>query len=123
MYGIFDFLNRNKTRWDWPLIPHTVMKATPGEDPDRYRLASPIDQVNADAPPFLVIHGANDSLVPSREAEYFVTALRGVSESTVDYVEVPGAQHGFDAIASPRTRAIATRIITFLETELAPTRV
>ena len=28
-YGIYDFLNRNRTRDDWPVIPRAVMKASP----------------------------------------------------------------------------------------------
>lgn len=119
LYGIFDFFNRHKTRWDWPLIPRIVMKARPEEDPDRYRLASPIDQIGPHAPPFLVIHGSNDSLVPPREAEVFVEALRRGSSRRVEYLEVPGAQHAFDAIASTRTRAVVTRIAAFLDDVLA----
>lgn len=115
MYGIFDFLNRNNTRWDWPLIPQHVMKARPEEDMERYRLASPIDQVGGHAPPFLVVHGANDSLVPPPEAHAFVAALEAKSDAPVDYVEVPGGQHAFDAVASARTRAVTARIASFLE--------
>ncbi len=115
IYGIFDFLNRHQTRWDWPLIPRIVMKARPEDDPDRYRLASPIDQIGSHAPPFFVVHGSNDSLVPPREAEVFVEALKRVSTRRVEYLEVPGAQHAFDAIASIRTRAVVTRITAFLD--------
>ncbi|MGF1666689.1 MAG: alpha/beta hydrolase fold domain-containing protein [Acidimicrobiia bacterium] len=122
MYAIFDFVNRNRARWDWPLIPRDVMKSRPHEDPERYALASPLDQVGPHAPPFLVIHGGNDSLVPPREAHIFVQALREVSTQPVEYLEVVGAQHAFDAITSTRTRAVATRILAFLETTVATAR-
>jgi acetyl esterase/lipase len=122
MYAIFDFLNRNGARWDWPLIPRDVMKSRPHEDPEGYALASPLDQVGPHAPPFLVIHGGNDSLVPPREAHIFVAALRGVSTQPVEYLEVIGAQHAFDAISSPRTRAVTTRILAFLDTTVAAAR-
>lgn len=115
LYAIYDFANRNGARWDWPLIPRDVMKARVADDPERYALASPLDQVGPHAPPFLVIHGASDSLVPPREAHIFVEALRRVSGAPVDYLEVVGAQHAFDAIASVRTRAVVTRIHSFLE--------
>ncbi len=113
-YGVYDFLIRNDTRPDWPVIPKAVMKATADEAPDLYRLASPIDQVHPDAPPFLVIHGTHDSLVPPREAAVFVEKLASLSESPVEHVEVIGAQHGFDAISSVRTRAVASRVAEFL---------
>lgn len=116
LYGIYDFLNRHNTRIDWPIIPAKVMKATAAAAPDLYRLASPIDHVHSEAPPFLVVHGTHDSLVPPREAEVFVDALRRVSRNPVEYLPVIGAQHGFDAISSIRTRAVARRISDFLHT-------
>lgn len=122
LYAIFDLVNRNGARWDWPLIPRDVMKARVADDPERYALASPLDQVGPHAPPFLVVHGASDSLVPPREAHIFVDALRRVSCEPVDYLEVVGAQHAFDAIASVRTRAVVTRIHSFLESTVTPVR-
>jgi acetyl esterase/lipase len=122
MYAIFDFLNRNGARWDWPLIPRDVMKSRPDEDPARYALASPLDQVGPHAPPFFVIHGGNDSLVPPREAHIFVRALRDVSTQPVEYLEVIGGQHAFDAFASLRSRAVTTRILAFLETSVTAAR-
>ena len=114
MYGIYDFLNRNKTRFDWPVIPRNVMKTTPERDPEAYRRASPLDQVRSDAPPFLVIHGSHDSLVPLPESQYFAKALEEAGAS-VELVEVYGAQHAFDALGGVRTRALAPVIREFLD--------
>lgn len=116
LYGIYDFLNRNRTRSDWPLIPNIVMKADPKVDEAKFRAASPLDQVGAHAPPFLVIHGTHDSLVPPREARAFVEALRKDSRTDVHYVEVEGAQHAFDAVSSPRSRHVAAVAAEFLAT-------
>lgn len=113
LYGIYDFLNRNKTRFDWPLIPRNVMKTTPDLAPDLYRAASPIDQVHADAPPFLVVHGTHDSLVPIGESRFFADALRNVG-GRVEMIEVAGAQHAFDALGGVRTRTLAALIESFL---------
>ena len=41
-----------------------------------YRDASPITQVRPDAPPFFVLHGVDDSLIPAGEAREFVAALK-----------------------------------------------
>jgi acetyl esterase/lipase len=114
LYGIYDFLNRHSTRRNWPVIPRAVMKQ-PIADTPAYRWASPIEHVHAGAPPFLVVHGSSDSLVRAKESTTFVDALTDRSESTVEYLEVPGAQHAFDAIASARTRAATSRMIDFLE--------
>jgi acetyl esterase/lipase len=118
LYGIYDFFNRNKTRFDWPLIPRNVMKTTPDRSPELYRSASPIDQVHPDAPPFLVVHGTSDSLVPIGESRFFVEALHEVGAKVV-LIEVHGAQHAFDALGGVRTRALAVVIQEFLDREVS----
>jgi len=115
VYGIYDFLNRNSTRDDWPIISRWVMKADRAREEELFRQASPLDQVNADAPPFMVIHGAADSVVPAAEAHHFVDALEGVSANPVIYVEVPGANHAFDVIDSLRTHYVISGVQRFLE--------
>ncbi len=115
VYGIYDFLNRNQTRDEWPIIPRWVMKADKGQDEGRFREASPLDQIHPEAPPFLVIHGAGDSVVPVAEAHYFVDALRRTSNHVVAYAEIPGANHAFDVLDSLRTHYVISGIQRFLE--------
>jgi acetyl esterase/lipase len=112
-YGIYDLLIRNATRFDWPFISKYVMKTSPGESPDVYRRASPLDLVRPDAPPFFAVHGEYDSVVLAEESRQFVRALQNVG-ARVQYHEVPGAQHGFDAIPSIRTRAVGALVRDFL---------
>ena len=113
-YGIYDLLVRNPTRYDWPFIARDVMKARSEDRPDLYRLGSPLDQVRPDASPFLVVHGEFDSIVLPSESRHFVEALREAG-GTADYHEVHGAQHGFDAVASLRTRAVANLCVDWLK--------
>jgi acetyl esterase/lipase len=115
-YGIYDLFVRNPTRYDWPFVASHVLKTRSDRDPDLYTLGSPIDQVHPGAPPFLVIHGEFDSIVLPAESEHFVAALREVGVSA-GYFQVPGAQHGFDAIASLRTRAVADMCVAWLQGE------
>lgn len=120
-YGIYDLLVRNPTRIDWPFIARYVLKATATEAPDLYELGSPIDQVHPEAPAFLVVHGEFDSIVLTAESRHFVEALRsGGAEAA--YLEVLGAQHGFDAVASIRSRAVAEACVDWLETKVRPGR-
>ncbi|HSK06049.1 MAG TPA: alpha/beta hydrolase, partial [Acidimicrobiia bacterium] len=112
-YGIYDLLVRNPTRYDWPFVARHVMKAQPTQAPDLYRLGSPLDLVRPDAPPFLVVHGSHDSVVLAEESRVFVTALRRAG-AEVDFHEVRGGQHGFDAIASLRTRSVGRLVADFL---------
>ena len=113
-YGIYDLLIRNPTRYDWPFIAQYVMKSRPHEAPQLYELGSPVDQVRGDAPPFLVVHGEFDSIVLSAESRHFVQALTDVGGS-VEYLEVRWAQHGFDAFASYRARAVGARCADWLD--------
>ena len=115
VYGVYDFINRNKTRDDWPVIPKILMGAQPTDAPERYAAASPLDQVHQNAPPFLVIHGTHDSLVPPAEARQFASALEAVSSSEVTLFEVPGATQSFDIVPSPRTRTVVSAIESFLD--------
>lgn len=113
-YGVYDFLNRHDARDNWPVIPRRVMKATPQEARDAYEQASPLSLVRKDAPPFLVVHGSHDSLVPREEAHYFVDALRKVSRNPVGYAEIPGANHAFDIVYSLRTAHVVNGTLRFL---------
>jgi acetyl esterase/lipase len=122
IYGIYDFLNRNEARDHWPVIPRWVMKADEVENEDLFRQASPLDQVHAGAPPFLVIHGEVDSVVPTAEAHHFVDALRSKSSNAVAYAEVPGANHAFDIVDSLRTHYVISGIHRFLDGIWAPLR-
>jgi acetyl esterase/lipase len=113
LYGVYDFFNRHQHRADWPVIPTRVMKATALSDPHRYRLASPVDLVHAEAPPFLLIHGDYDSLVPLAESKYFASRLAEAG-GPVEMVEVRWGQHAFDVLNGPRSRALACVIEDFL---------
>jgi acetyl esterase/lipase len=112
-YGIYDLLVRNPTRYDWPFVARHVMKAQPLEAPELYRLGSPLDLVRPDAPPFLVVHGSFDSVVLAEESRVFVAALR-LAGGDVEYHEVRGGQHGFDAVASLRARTVGRLVADFL---------
>jgi acetyl esterase/lipase len=69
-------------------------------DADAFRAASPIAHVSADDPPFLLVHGTNDTLVPIRQSEVFLEALRK-SSVACDLVRVDGGGHGDFAIRDP----------------------
>jgi len=115
-YGVYDLVGETGTKAARVrrrhLLDRLVMKTT--ED-QVYRDASPLAQVRADAPPFLVIHGRNDTLVPVEEARLFVERLRAVSTSPVLYVELPGTQHAFDVFPSIRSAHVVRAVGRFVE--------
>lgn len=120
-YAVYDFTNRAGTMGDeftsWILEP-LVMKAFLADEPEKFAAASPLDQLRADAPPFLVIHGDNDTLAPVHDARTFVEELGAVSSAPVLYIELRGAQHAFDTFGSVRTRGVVKAVDRFLNTML-----
>jgi len=63
------------------ILERRVFKCRFDDDRAPFEQASPLYRVNSGAPPFFVLHGMNDTLVPVPEARRFVKALRGVSNS------------------------------------------
>ena len=115
-YGIYDFTNRHGShRADMiRFLEKRVFKSHLAEDLARWEQASPISRVNPHAPPFFVLHGVNDSLMPVEHARLFVQELRKTSTSPVAYAELPRAQHAFDALPSPRAHHTAHAVERFL---------
>ena len=118
-YGVYDLTNRYG---HWPhrgiegLVEQLVMKVRRVDDPERFEAASPIARVRRDAPPWLVVHGTHDSLVPVEEGRRFSTALRDVSSQPVCYAEIPDAQHAFEIFRSVRGHHTLRAVRDFLNT-------
>ncbi|HWC33976.1 MAG TPA: alpha/beta hydrolase [Mycobacteriales bacterium] len=114
-YGVYDIANTlgtraGKQRLDWFL--RSVMFG--GRDEERYNSATALLHVRPDAPPFFVIHGTHDSLVPVAEARELVRQLREVNKEPVVYAELPGTQHGFDVFHSVRGAHVIRGVERFL---------
>lgn len=64
----------------------------PEQVPSQYRDASPVNFVKKGAPPFLLVHGTADSLVPIEQAETFEKKLKA-SGVEVEFLRVEGGTH------------------------------
>ena len=116
IYGRYDWFSTDGDgrREFIDLLEKFVVKKKFATHGDVYLDASPIREVRADAPPFFVLHGADDSLIPVGEAREFVEELRAVSKSPAAYAELPHAQHAFDIFGSPRAHQSAEAVARFL---------
>lgn len=116
LYGRYDWVSREGLgRGQFmPFLERAVVRKRYADEPEVFRAASPLYRVHPQAPPFFVIHGSADSLIPVEEGREFVDALRGVSLDTVGYLELPGAQHAFEVFGSPRARHTATAVESWL---------
>lgn len=105
-YGVYDLTNvENMHELMLPFLEHFVMRSRYAETPELFEAASPISHAHSAAPPFFILHGEKDPMVPSTQAQAFCAALRQAGASTVSYAELPNAHHAFD-IAATGTVAI-----------------
>ena len=76
--------------WTGPSERFPALDFPSGQAPS----VSPIDFVSKDDPPVLLIHGDADTLVPIAHSERIRAALTSAGV-TVDFVTIPGGDHGF----------------------------
>ena len=121
-YGVYDLVEEFDPRdragphgervGQW--FARRIAGATVEEDRDRFVQTSPISHVGPHAPPFFVVHGKSDNLVPVEQARRFVASLREVSSKPVVYAEIPGASHAFEVFHSLRTENVVNGVDRFL---------
>jgi acetyl esterase/lipase len=116
LYGCYDWEDRS-TR-DRSLFQGFLERFVVGQrfdqHPEVFRAASPIARIHSGAPPLLVLHGSADKAIPVVGARAFVERLRAISRAPVGYVELPGAQHGFDMTDGASTAPAVAAISLFL---------
>ena len=117
IYGVYDFVEAGKA-WGreglMRFLEKYVMKTTVGENPKAFEKASPLHRIGPDAPPFFVVHGECDTLVPAPEAREFVNVFRERARAPIAYAEIPGAQHAFEIFPSIRSQLTRDGIEAFL---------
>ena len=123
-YGVYDFTRSDNAMHPLmvPMVAKNVFKVSRTDIAEPLRVASPITHVSEDAPPFFVLHGTNDSLVPVEQARSFAARLAEVSRQPVVYAELPYAQHAFEIFGSARAAHAAVAVEQFLAETYAPTR-
>ena len=77
------------------------------------KLASPVSHVHKNCPPFLILHGDKDEVVPYQQAETLYQALKEQSVEVTYHLE-PGMGH---AIGGPQ---ISRQIFQFFDKHLKP---
>ena len=78
------------------------------------RLASdPGSYARPGAPPFFIIHGERDPMIPAAHARLFAEQLVAKSSDAVLYAELPGGQHNFDRFPSFRFFKVVGAVESF----------
>jgi acetyl esterase/lipase len=114
-YGVYDLTDLGSMhKLTMPLLERLVFQRRLDENRELFEAASPTLRAHPDAPPFFILHGQNDAVVPSSQARRFDTALRVAGARTVAYAEIPNAHHAFDTIATLRCQLTAEAVAAFL---------
>ncbi len=105
-----------------PQIPESVRKAVRGTPLEELLLAglrdiSPINWVRPDSPPFLLIHGTADSLVPFEQSTRMCERLRE-SGVACDLYPVNGGGHGLRWWESEHLTSYKSHMVEWLRKEL-----
>ncbi|MCT7661402.1 alpha/beta hydrolase [Mycobacterium deserti] len=116
IYGRYDWQDRSTaTRRNFQrFLERVVVGRSQSRHPEIYAAASPLARIHEDAPPFYLIHGEQDTIIPVGEARAFRDALQAVSRNPVEYCEVPRAGHAFDLVDNAHARHCATGVARFL---------
>ena len=84
-----------------------LMNGTPSSNPQSYHKYSPINIINASAPPILILHGKNDKIVSISESEVFKNKCDLLSDTCI-LLEFPFGGHGFDYFFQSQYSQIVT---------------
>lgn len=117
IYGRYDWFSRKGSgRPEFiSILQRFIVKMRLADNRQVYLDASPITKVRPDAPPFFILHGEDDSIIPVGEGREFAKALEEKSDEVVVYAEIPHAQHAFDFFGSPHGHFTATAVGHFLD--------
>lgn len=108
-----------------PLLRPRLGRRQLANDPDSteaalYREASATTYVSNDDPPFLLIHGDQDPVVPYSQSEIFQSALKA-NGVTVELIRMPGGGHGASVSAGPDAPDYFGPMVEWFDTYLRKT--
>lgn len=116
-YGVMDFTDKqllDDTLFQQHLSTRVIQKSYT-EAPELWQAASPVHWVHENNTlPFLIIHGAADTLVPVAQSKALYRALRESGSQKVGYAELEDAQHAFDLSVSLRSQTVMHYVEQYL---------
>jgi acetyl esterase/lipase len=105
---------KNIFAFNTPSDPYSSLIGTPLDDKPKADAVSPVHYVSKDNPPFLILHGTHDTLVPYAQSVQLEAALKA-QNIPVWLQTLPGAGHGGPAFGKP---AVIQLMQTFFDKHL-----
>jgi len=96
---------KNVFQFNSPRDPYSSLIGTSLDDTEKSKAVSPVTYVSDDNPPFLILHGTHDTLVPYAQSEQFAAALKAKGVP-VWLQKLPGSGHGGPAFGNPSVRRL-----------------
>lgn len=106
MYGITDIARYHDVK---------MLGKSIAEDPELYRIASPLTYVRKSSPPFLILHGTADTTVKIEQSEWLAAAMKEAG-APHEFLIIRGAPHTFDL--QPKQKDLRPVVLEFLEKHL-----
>tara|TARA_R110002111_G_scaffold256979_2_gene324603 strand:- start:87413 stop:90136 length:2724 start_codon:yes stop_codon:yes gene_type:complete len=109
MYGVHDLLALAESRGQLPSFSDT--------EKELCRQASAVSYITSDDPPFLILHGTRDTLVPVEQSELLLAALKQGNVSA-EILIIEGAPHSFHL--QPKQQDLRPTVLGFFDQHLKP---
>jgi acetyl esterase/lipase len=91
---------KNIFEFNTPKDPYSGLIGTKLDDKPKADAVSPVHYVSKDSPPFLILHGTHDTLVPYAQSQQFLAALK--AQGVEAWLQtLPGSGHGGPAFGRP----------------------
>ncbi|ABD26025.1 dienelactone hydrolase [Novosphingobium aromaticivorans DSM 12444] len=108
-YGVYDFAGMNATP-DGNSAGGKLLGCEGPCSADKNRLVSPVAYIDAKDPPFLLIHGEEDKVVPAEQSRLGEAALKAAGVP-VKSIYIPGVDHSFIGKTPAETRAASLKAV------------
>jgi dipeptidyl aminopeptidase/acylaminoacyl peptidase len=99
---------------DIPLFDMHEIGGTPLDNPDEYRMRSPVSYLGAVKTPVLLLHHEGDLRCPMGQSEEIFQTLKALGKE-VEFVRYPGGFHTYNTHAPSQTIDHARRIIAWYD--------
>lgn len=123
LYGITDLLTRQAVNKDGTpngkLLQPALFTDKREQNPEKWRLASPVYHITSSSPPTFTIHGTADTTVDRDQAKELVDKLKekGVEH---EFLSIPGVGHAFTLDDERLPYDLRPKVIEFFDKHLKP---
>ncbi|MFJ4479481.1 alpha/beta hydrolase fold domain-containing protein [Streptomyces xanthochromogenes] len=89
-----------------------LIGAALSDAPELARAASPVAHAHASAPPFLILHGTEDALIPPAQGAQLAATLHQLGVHA-DFRSIPGADHGWAGLTDDEVERCFSASVDF----------